>query len=199
MAKMYFEMYTTLKERLKNMFDIRKIAAAMTGVVALTGAVAIMDVPKVPFLTEISTASAAEFVPRQFTPRTLFNFGPNEFVERFNNLGQSNSESRLHAPVGEKIIIDEAESTFTNVHFDTDAAGNEIYAMTISGYEPDDVKTALLRTIYMIDRRYVSDASIAFEKIVVEQVSDEEGLADEYMVITKAPGKNAVKIYLLWG
>ena len=51
----------------------------------------------------------------------------------------------------------------------------------------------------MIDRRYVSEASIAFEKIVVEQVSDEESLADEYMIITKAPGKNAIKIYLLWG
>ena len=181
------------------MFNIRKIAAAMAGIVAMTGAVAIMDIPGVNFGTEISTAYAAEFVPRQFTPRTLFNYGPNEFVERFNSLGQSNSESRLHAPVGEKIIVDEAESTFTNVHFDTDAAGNEIYSMTISGYEPDDVKTALLRTIYMIDRRYVSEASIAFEKIVVEQVSDEESLADEYMIITKAPGKNAIKIYLLWG
>lgn len=181
------------------MFNIRKIAAAMAGIVAMTGAVAIMDIPGLNFGTEISTASAAEFVPRKFTPRTLFNYGPNEFVERFNSLGQSNSESRLHAPVGEKIIVDEAESTFTNVHFDTDAAGNEIYSMTISGYEPDDVKTALLRTIYMIDRRYVSEASIAFEKIVVEQVSDEESLADEYMIITKAPGKNAIKIYLLWG
>lgn len=179
--------------------NMKKLSASLAGIAVVAGMVAVADTPvasEIP-VASVAAAKGYSFTPRQFEPRKLFNYGPKLFVKNYNEMGQTNDDSRLHAPDGKYEIDKEAWATFTKIRFETDAYGEVIYSVTISGDQPDDIKSAVLRTVFLIDFRGVSEAAAAFEKLMVEKSSDEEGILDDTIFITLGNEENSVKIYRL--
>lgn len=181
------------------MYSVKKITAALTGMLAISGAVAMTDLPIAYNMQVAEAEQVLTFTPRQFVPQRLFEFGPEEFVNKYNKLGMIHEEDMLHAPKGEYKLTNRANATFTRFYFDTDPSYTEIYTIVISGDEPDDIKSALLRTVYMINGQGVSEAADAFEKIIIQGTSEEEGILDETLYITKGEEPNSLKLYCLWG